>query len=658
MLTLRRWLRLGLPLGVAGIFLALWLVSIQSMTARAARVERGSEFTGEHFPTTQSGNSLNAVSIHAIQGASHISPFENQAVSGVKGLVTALRTRGFYMQEPAPDSDEATSEGIYVHLNTQPPVQAGDLVSVTGSVVEETPFSLSSGSLSVTWISTTIAGVQVLTAGLELPAPVLIGQGGRIPPDQIIDDDSAGDVNYSGVFDPASDGIDFYESLEGMRVRVVDPVAVSGTSQDGVIAVVGDGGALAGMRTPRSGLIVQPDDFNPERILVEDAIVSAEPRVSVGAAFSGVITGVLDYSLGNFKLFNTEPFPPVAASGVASETVAEATPNQLSVVTLNTQNLDPKDSQAKFARLARQIVAYLQSPDILALQEIQDNNGTTNDAVVTATLTYSKLVDAILEAGGPLYQYRQIDPLDDQDGGQLGGNIRLGFVFRADRGLSFVDRPGGDAITPVTATLGANGVQLSLSPGRVDPLSPVFAESRKPLAGEFSFKGHKLILIACHLNSKSDDSPLFGRYQPPQQNSQVQRMQQAAAVNAFIDHILTLDPSANVIVLGDFNDFPFSPSLAALEGEILTNVVDELPVDERYTYVFEGNSQAIDHILVSSNLLQAAFDRADIVHLNAEFAEAVRPSDHDPVMARFSFEEIHHSIYLPIILRGLSPEQG
>ena len=263
MLTLRRWLRLGLPLGVAGIFLALWLVSIQSMTARAARVERGSEFTGEHFPTTQSGNSLNAVSIHAIQGASHISPFENQAVSGVKGLVTALRTRGFYMQEPAPDSDEATSEGIYVHLNTQPPVQAGDLVSVTGSVVEETPFSLSSGSLSVTWISTTIAGVQVLTAGLELPAPVLIGQGGRIQPDQIIDDDSAGDVNYSGVFDPASDGIDFYESLEGMRVRVVDPVAVSGTSQDGVIAVVGDGGALAGMRTPRSGLIVQPDDFNP-----------------------------------------------------------------------------------------------------------------------------------------------------------------------------------------------------------------------------------------------------------------------------------------------------------------------------------------------------------------------------------------------------------
>jgi len=265
-------------------------------------------------------------------------------------------------------------------------------------------------------------------------------------------------------------------------------------------------------------------------------------------------------------------------------------------------------------------------------------------------------VTAIQEAGGPLYQYRQIDPLDDKDGGQLGGNIRVGFIFRTDQGLSFVDRPGGDAITPVTATLGANGVELSVSPGRVDPLNPAFDDSRKPLAGEFIFKGHKLILIACHLNSKSDDSLLFGRYQPPQQNSQAQRVQQAAAVNAFVLHIHALDPLANVIVLGDLNDFPFSPSLATLEGEILTNILGELPMDERYTYVFEGNSQALDHILVSDNLLQTAFDGVDIVHLNAEFSEATRPTDHDPVMARFSFEEIRHAIYLPILSRAVSPE--
>ena len=474
MLTLRRWLRLGLPLGVAGTFLALWLVCIQSMTVAIARANHRGHLTWNH---------LNSISIHDIQGASHKSPLENQMVAGVKGVVTALRKRGFYMQEPAPDSDEATSEGIYVYLNDTPSVQVGEQVSVTGMVLEETPFSLSPGSLSVTWISATNANIQVLSTGVELPAPVLIGQGGRIPPDKIIEDDSDDDVNDSGFFDPATDGIDFYESLEGMRVKVLDPVAVSGTSQDGVIVVLGDGGELAGVRTPRGGLIVQPDDFNPERILVEDAIITSEPRVSVGASFSGVITGVLDYSLGNFKLFNTEPFPSITTTGVTSETVSEASPDQLSVVTLNTKNLDPEESPSKYARLARQIVGYLLSPDILVLEEIQDSNGSLNDAVVTATLTYSMLVTAIQEAGGPLYQVRQIDPLDDQDGGQLGGNIRVGFVFRTDRGLSFVDRPGGDAITPVTATLGTNESQISISPGRVDPLNQAFNESRKPLAG-------------------------------------------------------------------------------------------------------------------------------------------------------------------------------
>ncbi len=647
MLTLRRWLRLGLPLGVAGTFLALWLVCIQSMTVAIARANHRGHLTWNH---------LNSISIHDIQGASHKSPLENQMVAGVKGVVTALRKRGFYMQEPAPDSDEATSEGIYVHLNTKPVVQVGDMVSITGTVVEETPFSLSPGSLSVTWISATISNIQVLSTGLELPEPVLVGQGGRAPPDQIIEDDSDDDVNDSGFFDPATDGIDFYESLEGMRVKVLDPVAVSGTSQDGVIVVLGDGGELAGVRTPRGGLVVQPDDFNPERILVEDAIITSEPRVSVGASFSGVITGVLDYSLGNFKLFNTEPFPSITTTGVTSETVSEASPDQLSVVTLNTKNLDPKESPSKYARLARQIVGYLLSPDILVLEEIQDSNGSLNDAVVTATLTYSMLVTAIQEAGGPLYQVRQIDPLDDQDGGQLGGNIRVGFVFRTDRGLSFVDRPGGDAITPVTATLGTNESQISISPGRVDPLNQAFNESRKPLAGEFIFKGHKLILIACHLNSRSDDSLLFGRYQPPRQYSQAQRIQQAGAVNAFVHHILTLDPLANVIVLGDFNDFPFSTSLAALQGEILTNVLYQIPEAERYTYIFEGNSQALDHILVSDNLLQTSLDEVDIVHLNAEFAEATRPTDHDPVMVRFSFEEIRHAIYLPILSRATPPE--
>jgi predicted extracellular nuclease len=398
-------------------------------------------------------------------------------------------------------------------------------------------------------------------------------------------------------------------------------------------------------------LIVRPDDFNPERLLVEDVIISTEPKLNAGAVFSGAITGIMDYSLGNFKLYNTHPLQALNGTGVVSETAMAAASGQLTVATFNTENLDPTDSPTKYSRLARQIVHYLKSPDILALQEIQDDDGTSNTTVVAASVTYQTLIDAIQAAGGPPYQYRQIDPQDDQDGGALGGNIRVGFLFRADRGLSLADHPSGDAITPVTATLSIAGVELSLNPGRIDPGNPAFADSRKPLAAEFIFRGHRFIAIACHFNSKSGDNALFGRYQPPYQDSRIQRDQQAAVVNAFVQHILSLDPQAKVIVLGDFNDFPFSPPLTTLKGIALTNLLEVLPDEERYTYVFDGNSQALDQILVSSNLFQGAFEGVDIVHLNAEFAAAYRPSDHDPVLARFSFGKPPYQVYLPGLSR-------
>jgi len=617
-----------LPLGIGILFLILWIWVIPYRLAQAG-----------------------PLSIHDIQGAGHLSPYAGQVVNGVQGIVTAQRSNGFYFQEPNPDSDEATSEGIFVYLGMRPSLQVGDLISVTGLVEEDDPFSLSPGSLSLTRISSTIIQVQLLSSGLALPAPVLVGLGGRIPPDQVIEDDAdSGDVENSGIFDPATDGLDFYESLEGMLVKVNNAVAVSGTSQEGLIAIVGDGGALAGSRTARGGLVVQADDFNPERLILEDAIVFAEPRVNVGAGFNGVITGIVDYNLGDFKLFNTQPLPPLSASGVVSETAADGLPDQLSLATFNTENLDPTDSSGKFAELALQIVHHLKSPDILALQEIQDNNGSFNDAVVTATLTYSNLIAAIQDAGGPLYNFRDITPLDGQDGGQVGGNIRVGLLFRPDRGLAFVDRPGGDAITPVTATMGASGVQLSISPGRVDPGNPAFVDSRKPLAGEFTFNGHKLIVIASHFNSKTDDSPLFGRYQPPLQPSQAKRIQQAAIVNAFVRHILSLDANANVIVLGDLNDFPFSSSLEVLKGGDLYNLLEILAMNEQYSYVFNGNSQAVDHILVSAHLLQRVAG-VDIVHVNAEFAEANRPTDHAPLLARFRLVEQWQRLYLPLLSR-------
>ena len=60
------------------------------------------------------------------------------------------------------------------------------------------------------------------------------------------------------------------------------------------------------------------------------------------------------------------------------------------------------------------------------------------------------LTAAILKAGGPAYSLVQIDPVNNADGGQPGGNIRVAFLFRTDKPVKFVDRPGGDSTAATT----------------------------------------------------------------------------------------------------------------------------------------------------------------------------------------------------------------
>lgn len=576
----------------------------------------------------------NDLRIHHIQGAAHRSPLAGQNLPDIPGIVTAVASNGFYMQDPNPDSDVATSEGIFVYTAGSPSVAVGDGLSVTGDVEEYYPGGVSSGNLATTRLINPVIAVN--SGGNPLPAAVVLGNGGRIPPAQVIDDDATGNVETSGSFDPATDGIDFYESVEGMVVQVNDAVVVGG-NRFGEIAVVGDNGTNAGTFTPRGGLVLVPDDFNPERIIIDDALFSAEPDYTVGDGFTGPITGVVSYDFGNFKLLNPNPLPPLASGGLISETSPlTATTEQLLVASFNVLNLDPGDPPAKFAGLADQIVHHLNAPDIIALQEIQDNSGPANDGQVDADLTYSALAAAVLAAGGPSYEFREVPPLDLMDGGQPGANIRVGFLFRTDRGLAFIDRGAATAISSTAAVLGSGGVELTLSPGRIDPTNSAFVDSRKPLAGEFEFNGRRLFVVANHFNSKSGDDALFGRFQPPQFPSEIQRNQQAQVVNDFIDSILALDPEAGVIVLGDLNDFHFSTALDTLAGGVLTNLVDTLPANEAYTYIFDGNSQTLDHILLSAGLMSAAAPVYDIVHTNAEFDADVAASDHDPALARLT----------------------
>jgi predicted extracellular nuclease len=573
------------------------------------------------------------LAIHDIQGAAHVSPHVGETVSTLPAVVTATSSNGFWMQDPSPDANDATSEGIFVFTSSAPTVAVGDAVRVAGRVQEFRPGGASGTNLATTELSSATA--TLLSTGNPLPAATVVGTGGRIPPSEVIEDDVSGSVETSGVFDPASDGIDFWESMEGMRLQLTNPVAVGPTNDFGETQVVGDDGANASVRTARGGVIVRPNDFNPERIVIDDVVTPDLPVMNVGDHYLGAVSGVLDYNFGNFMLEVTT-MPTVVHDGVTPETTTPAGPGQLAVGTFNFENLDPTDPPEKFTRLADILVHNLGSPDIVSGEEVQDNTGPADDGVVSSDETLDLLVAAIEDVGGPTYHYRYINPVDGEDGGEPGGNIRQVFLFRTDRGVSFVDRAGGGSTTPTTVVSGSDGPELSASPGRIEPTDSAFTTSRKPLAGEFMYKGHHLFVIANHFNSKGGDQPLEGRFQPPTRSSEVQRHKQAEIVHDFVASILALDDDANVIVAGDLNDFQFSETVSILKQDVLEDLVDTLPENERYSYVFEGNSQTLDHILLSAALFGEPFDY-DIVHVNAEFAD--QASDHEPSVVRIGLNE-------------------
>ena len=568
--------------------------------------------------------------ISEIQGAGHLSPLKNRPVYNVHGIVTAIRADGFYLQDPNPDDDPATSEGIFVYKSLVPGVKVGDEVLVNAVVEEMNPGGVGSTYLTITQLENPY--IEVLSSDNELPEPIIIGEGGRMPPSQVIEDDADGSISQSNVFDPENDGIDFYESLEGMRVQVNDAVAVSGTSQYKEIAVVGDNGAHAGVMTPRGGLVIQADDFNPERIILDDGMRQI-PFVTTGDRADGPIVGVMDYTYGNYKLQPTQKVSFTSAGLEPEGPLAAVGAGQIRIVDYNILNMSGKDLD-RAEVLADQIVNRMASPDIIGFQEIQDEDGSTSTQSLSADGTYQAIIDAILAAGGPEYGFVDIDPELNRDGGVPGGNIRVGFIYRLDRGITLADGIEGDART-ATEVLNVDGeLALSLNPGRIDPTHAAFGDSRKPLVVTFEVNGQMLYVINNHFNSKGGDSALFGDVQPPVLTSETQRLLQAQVVHDFVAGMLAVDPRANIVVMGDLNDFQFSAPLELLQGDILTDLVDTLPVEEQYSYIYDGNSQTLDQMLVSAAMLDKLVEY-DVLHINSEFDYQSRFSDHDPVTAVF-----------------------
>ncbi len=577
--------------------------------------------------------SADPVRIHDIQGTTRISPLNGKQVADVEGVVTGVRTygsRGFWMQDPDADDNAATSEGIFVFTGSAPTVAVGDAVKVSGLVGEYVPGGAASGNQSVTQI--TKPAVTVVSSGNALPEAVAVNEY-SVPAAYAPAGDPAAGGSINGLpLDPSRYALDLYESLEGMNVSIGTSRVVGATdTQHGELWVTVKGWEN---NAKRGGTLYGSYEAqNTGRLKIAQLAPLAQqpfPVANVGDKLTGTTEGPLDFNqFGGYTLV-ARTLGTLAQGAIAPEKTKAQAQGELAVATYNVENLDPGDPQEKFDALAKAVVENLASPDILALEEIQDDNGAKNDGTVSAEQTLTKFTAAIAAAGGPAYQWRTVNPENGKDGGEPGGNIRQVFLFNPAR-VSFTDRAAGDATTATGVTTEKGHVALTHSPGRIDPANPAWTDSRKPLAGEFVFRGRTVFVIANHFSSKGGDEGLTSHHQPPVRSSEAKRLLQAQAVNSFVKDILATDKNAKVLALGDINDFEFSGTAKALEdGSALYSAIKSLPKAERYSYVYQGNAQVLDQILVSPAIKSYAYDS---VHINAEFS--AQNSDHDPQVLRF-----------------------
>ena len=553
-----------------------------------------------------------ALAIYDIQGAGHVSQYDGQTVI-TDGIVTAVDSNGFYLQSTTGDGNAATSDAIFVFTGNVPTVAVGDAASVRGVVDEFLPGN-NVDNLSATQINA--ATISVTSSGHALPEAVLIGTGGVLPPNAIFDNDGF------TVFDPSEDAADFYESLEGMRVTIDAPLVVSPTNSFGETWVVASGGEGATGVNDRGGITISDadndglyPDMNPERIQLDDdsgLFAGYAPGYTQGDILSSV-TGIVSYNFSTYEVLVTEAVTITQDAAAPSREVTTLTGDvdHLTMANYNLENLSAADTQQKFDILASDIVYNLQAPDIIGVQEIQDTDGAGNGSDLSGLVTAQRLIDAIAAAGGPQYAYIEIAPeTAGSTGGEPGGNIRNGFFYQVDR-VSYVEG-SAELIT-----------------------GSAYNGSRNPLAASFEFNNQVVTAISIHSTSRGGSDPLFGASQPPVNGGEASRVAQSEALLAYVTDLLANDPGANLAVMGDFNAFYFEHSVTMLEGEgLLANVLRTLPEEERYSYVFEGNAQNLDNMLVSGSLYGTVI--ADAVHLNAEQPDTdARGTDHDAIVASF-----------------------
>ncbi len=578
--------------------------------------------------------------IMEIQGTGATSPLAGELVR-TTGVVTLETAYGgsFWIQDTQGDGDPSTSDGIYVYQGDYvTDVRAGDLVEVTAFVKEYTA-STSPTSLPLTEL-VSAKGIEVLASDQPLPAPVPL--------------ETLPDVSIPKA-------IEFWEALEGMLVSVDHGPVVAPTSSYGEFCLLTSRNARPGSGyEPLSGQIlvrkIGPNDvdYNPERVLVDDGSLQ-EPLIVYPGDWVKHLVGVVDYSFGNYKLQPAEwdlqaRWRPAGGAASRQDRRPDRRPGwspgrptgwspgrphgrrgEAAITTFNVENLfdlenepgkddegstpTPAQLEVKLSKLTLAIVEELELPELLVVQEIENQQ------------ILQTLGDRVNAVAGTSYIAVSFESSDVR-------GIEVGFLYDAE------------AVTLLDAYR-MSGPDVESAFGSSSP-SP----GREPLVGVFEIAGLQITVVGNHFKSKGGDEPLFGLNWPPERPTELQRKAQARVVRTFVNGLLEANPRALVVVAGDLNDFQFAEPgegpdhpLGILQGgpgEVrLTNVIDSIFRPLRFTYVYDGNSQVLDHLLISP-AAKYLFAGAEILHFNASYPNSLSAdpntasqcSDHDPVELR------------------------
>jgi predicted extracellular nuclease len=669
--------------------------------------------------------------ISQVQGSAYYSPvLAQEGLSSfnvastttvvIRAVVTAIdndgKRQGFYLTEESGDWDNSmlTSEGIFVMTRNDDNVgtevglvvpagfAVGDIVTVTAQVMEYQAFDTMPRTMLVN-----PTGITIQSSGNTLPK-LLLDSSVNIPnaimtlvtPDYTDSVDNEGDT-----FDAANYALSFWETVEGMLVTLPNLVVADGfieSTAPTIFQVYSTDHADPDQINSRGGYTVAGDppvsppdtpdddedatiaggrhlhdgDINPDIIELDFSGFALDPpaglreQVTMGDKI-GTVTGIVDFDFTDRKLFVTEwdSSQFVNTLPVQETTALGNDARALTIATFNVENLDPLDGQAEFDAIANAIATNLNAPDIVMIEEIQDNNG-TGTGVTDASQTWLMLVNALnARVPGANYQWVDQPPANNLEGGQTNGNIRVGFLYNTNRvqlGDLAADAPieerrkWTDRIGDGVADEG-DLIQFSDAMVASEINTGDWSSTRKSLLAQFTFNGNTVFAVANHFTAKPGSGDFWQFDQniaagQPNNAGFEKRVQQAEDVWHVLNLIQTTLPSAGVIAGGDFNDFYFYRPLEVLTGYAETdgsariggtrfaNLTLTLAEAERYTYTFDGRSQAIDHIVTSQALAAAA--TYDIVHLNTGYNSLAAAgtadadpsiSDHDPGVASIDY---------------------